>query len=167
MSDYAPYVVSHLIQYPQSRSSVSITSKALLLDFVGGWFIIIFMVFAGSAASIGDIFGLNTTTDLSDFSSLVIALILFAIAVPIVEELLFRGLILDGLSETYGSWTAIFISSAIFAILHISPLSIINAFWGGMIYGYLRIRTNSLWPGILLHALWNGHLELLNFFYFV
>ena len=167
MSDYDPYVVSHLFQYPQSRSSVSITSKALLLDFVGGWFIIIFMVFAGSAASIGDIFGLNTTTDLSDFISLVIALILFAIAVPIVEELLFRGLILDGLSETYGSWTAIFISSAIFAILHISPLSIINAFWGGMIYGYLRIRTNSLWPGILLHALWNGHLELLNFFYFV
>ena len=167
MSDYDPYVVSHLFQYPQNKNPASLTSKALLLDFIGGWFIIVFLMFAGSTASINDMAGLNASTDLSEFFSLIIILILFAIAVPIVEELLFRGLLLDTLTETYGSWTSIFISSAIFAVLHVSPLSIVNAFWGGMIYGYLRIRTNSLWPGILLHALWNGHLELLNFFYFV
>jgi len=167
MSDYDPYVVSHLFQYPQNKNPASLTSKALLLDFIGGWFIIVFLMFAGSTASINDMAGLNASTDLSEFFSLIIILILFAIAVPIVEELLFRGLLLDTLTETYGSWTSIFISSAIFAVLHVYPLSIVNAFWGGMIYGYLRIRTNSLWPGILLHALWNGHLELLNFFYFV
>ena len=167
MSDYDPYVVSHLFQYPQNKNPASLTSKALLLDFIGGWFIIIFLMFAGATASINDMAGLNASTDLSEFFSLIIILILFAIAVPIVEELLFRGLLLDTLTETYGSWTSIFISSAIFAVLHVYPLSIVNAFWGGMIYGYLRIRTNSLWPGILLHALWNGHLELLNFFYFV
>ena len=47
-----------------------------------------------------------------------------------------------------------------------SDVSILNAFWAGMIYGYLRIRTNSLWPSIILHGLWNGHLEILEFFYF-
>jgi membrane protease YdiL (CAAX protease family) len=167
MADYDPYVVSHLFQSPKSKSTVSITSKALLLDFIGGWFIIIFLMFTSSTASINDIFGLKLTTDFSDFFSLAIVLILFAIAVPIVEELLFRGLLLDALSETYGTWTSIFISSVIFAVLHLSPIGILNAFWGGMIYGYLRIKTNSLWPGIILHALWNGHLEILNFFYFV
>ena len=167
MSDYDPYVVSHLFQYPRRKSSFSITSKALLLDFVGGWFIIIFLMFTDSTASINNIFGLKSITDYSEFFSLIVVLILFAIAVPMVEELLFRGLLLDALSEAYGSWFAIFISSAIFAVLHVSPLGILNAFWGGMIYGYLRIRTNSLWPGIILHALWNGHLELLNFFVFV
>ena len=167
MSDYDPYVVSHLFQYPQSRSTISVTSKALLLDFIGGWFIIIFLMFIGSAASIHDIFGLKSATDISEFFSLAIVLILFAVTVPIIEELLFRGLLLDALSETYGTWTSIFISSVIFAVLHISPIGILNAFWGGMIYGYLRIKTNSLWPGIILHALWNGHLEILDFFYFV
>jgi membrane protease YdiL (CAAX protease family) len=167
MADYDPYVVSHLFQSPQNKSTISVTSKALLLDFIGGWFIIIFLMFTGSTASISDIFGLKSTANFSEFFSLTIILILFAVAVPIVEELLFRGLLLDTLSETYGTWTSIIISSVIFAVLHIYPLSILNAFWGGMIYGYLRIRTNSLWPGIILHALWNGHLEILNFFYFV
>jgi len=108
----------------------------------------------------------SKSIDVSNFFSLTIALILFAVAVPIIEELLFRGLILDTLSESYGSWTSIIISSVIFALLHIYPLSILNAFWAGMIYGYLRIRTNSLWPSIILHGLWNGHLEILEFFYF-
>ena len=165
MSDYDPYVVSHLFQYPKDKSTISITSKALLLDFIGGWFIIIFLMLIPSGYIINDI--LNTkSTDVSNIFSLALALILFAVTVPIIEELLFRGLILDSLSESYGKWTAIIISSVIFAILHIYPLTILNAFWAGIIYGYLRIRTNSLWPSIILHGLWNGHLEILDFFYF-
>ena len=165
MSDYDPYVVSHLFQYPKDKSTLSITSKALLLDFLGGWFIIIFLMLLPSGYIISDIIN-SKSIDVSNFFSLTIALILFAVAVPIIEELLFRGLILDTLSESYGSWTSIIISSVIFALLHIYPLSILNAFWAGMIYGYLRIRTNSLWPSIILHGLWNGHLEILEFFYF-
>ena len=165
MSDYDPYVVSHLFQYPKDKATLSITSKALLLDFIGGWFIIIFLMLIPSGYIINDI--LNTkSTDVSNIFSLALALILFAVTVPIIEELLFRGLILDSLSESYGKWTAIIISSVIFAILHIYPLTILNAFWAGIIYGYLRIRTNSLWPSIILHGLWNGHLEILDFFYF-
>ena len=43
MSDYDPYVVSHLFQNPKGKSTFSVTSKALLLDFIGGWFILIFL----------------------------------------------------------------------------------------------------------------------------
>jgi len=105
--------------------------------------------------------------NINEYFSLVMILVLLSVATPVIEELLFRGLILDSLSESYGSWTSIFISSVIFAVLHFfsGPLSILNAFWGGMIYGYVRMRTNSLWPSIFLHSMWNGHIVLLQFFY--
>lgn len=165
MSDYDPYVVSYLFQYPQNKEPVAITSKALLLDFIGGWFIILFLAFADTASIKNEVFGDDSILT-GGFFTFVITLILFAIAVPIVEELLFRGLILDSFSEAYGIWTSIFISSTIFALLHVGALGILNAFWAGMIYGFLRIRTNSLWPGIILHGFWNGHLIILEFFYF-
>ena len=161
MSDYDPYVVSHLFQNPKDKSTFSITSKALLLDFIGGWFILIFLTVVSDESPLE----LVASISVSKYFSLVTTLILLAIAVPIIEELLFRGLILDSLSESYGSWASIFISSVIFAILHIHPLSILNAFWGGMIYGYVRMRTNSLWPSIFLHSMWNGHIVLLMFLY--
>ena len=161
MSDYDPYVVSHLFQNPKSKSTFSITSKALLLDFIGGWFILIFLTVVLDESPLE----LVASISVSKYFSLVTTLILLAVAVPIIEELLFRGLILDSLSESYGSWASIFISSVIFAILHIHPLSILNAFWGGMIYGYVRMRTNSLWPSIFLHSMWNGHIVLLLFLY--
>jgi membrane protease YdiL (CAAX protease family) len=161
MSDYDPYVVSHLFQNPKGKSTFSITSKALLLDFIGGWFIVIFLTVVSDESPLE----LVASISVSKYFSLVTTLILLAVAVPIIEELLFRGLILDSLSESYGSWASIFISSVIFAILHIHPLSILNAFWGGMIYGYVRMRTNSLWPSIFLHSMWNGHIVLLLFFY--
>ena len=161
MSDYDPYVVSHLFQNPKGKSTFSVTSKALLLDFIGGWFILIFLTVVLDESPLE----LVASISVSKYFSLVTTLILLAVAVPIVEELLFRGLILDSLSESYGSWASIFISSVIFAILHIHPLSILNAFWGGMIYGYVRMRTNSLWPSIFLHSMWNGHIVLLLFLY--
>ena len=161
LSDYDPYVVSHLFQNPKDKSTFSVTSKALLLDFIGGWFILIFLTVVSDESPLEIVASISV----SKYFSLVTTLILLAVAVPIIEELLFRGLILDSLSESYGSWASIFISSVIFAILHIHPLSILNAFWGGMIYGYVRMRTNSLWPSIFLHSMWNGHIVLLLFLY--
>ena len=101
----------------------------------------------------------------SDLLFFISVFLLIAVFTPIVEELLFRGLVLDLLSENYGKWISILVSSVIFGFLHIHPVSIFNAFCGGMIYGYIRIRTGSLWPSIILHALWNGHLIVLEFFY--
>jgi len=152
MSDYDPYVVSHLFQNPKGKSTFSVTSKALLLDFIGGWFILIFLTVVSDESPLEIMVSLHKIS-VSKYFSLVTTLILLAVAVPIIEELLFRGLILDSLSESYGSWASIFVSSVLFAILHIHPLSILNAFWGGMIYGYVRMRTNSLWPSIFLHSM--------------
>ena len=87
-----------------------------------------------------------------------------AVFTPIIEELVFRGFVLDVASEAYGKWGAIFISALLFSIIHIEPISIINAFFGGIIYGYVRIRTDSLWPTIFLHSIWNAHLYVISIF---
>ena len=74
---------------------------------------------------------------------------------PILEELIFRGLILNSL-KIYGKWFAIIISSILFGILHINFIQTFNAFVMGIILGTIAIKTNSLIPSILIHILNNG-----------
>ena len=48
------------------------------------------------------------------------------------------------------------LSSLLFAIAHLDPGSFAVLFIIGLALAFLRWRTNSLWPGILLHAINNG-----------
>lgn len=74
---------------------------------------------------------------------------------PIVEEFLFRGIILTTLLHKYGSKWALPISSVLFALVHIHPAQIVIAFILGLILGYLFIKTKSLTFVILLHSVSN------------
>ena len=165
MSDVDPYVVSHLFRIPKEYESMKLTVKATFLDFIGGYLILIF-----TSAYALLFFDQISGSDFNDFVaegyfSLLLAILSIAILVPIMEELMFRGFVLDVASEAYSRWVAIIISAILFALIHpLYPLSVLNAFWAGIIYGYLRIRTNSLWPPILLHSLWNAHIILLQFY---
>ncbi len=75
---------------------------------------------------------------------------------PIFEEIFFRGFLLQGLRLVLSDFWAVIISAAVFAIVHLSPGSTILLFILGLILGYLRVTTRSLWPGIALHALNNA-----------
>jgi membrane protease YdiL (CAAX protease family) len=74
---------------------------------------------------------------------------------PIVEELTFRGLGFR-LLQRYGETAAILISGVAFGIWHglVYALPILAAF--GMGLGYLRSRTRSVFPGMILHACFNA-----------
>ena len=161
-SDYDTYTLRHLFQMPH-RGSFSLTSRALFLDFIVGWLILIAVVgvetFEGIACSPAALTELNNI-DL-DYLTLFTLLLYVSILTPIVEEVVFRGFVLDVASERYSDWFAIFISALLFALVHLETISVINAFIGGLIYGYVRIRTGSLWPSIILHFLWNTHLYLI------
>jgi len=161
-SDYDAYTLRHLFQIPH-RGSFSLTSRALFLDFIVGWLILIAILgvetFEGIACSPAALTELDKI-DL-DYLTLFTLLLYVSILTPIVEEVVFRGFVLDVASERYGDWFAIFISALLFALVHLEAVSVINAFIGGLIYGYIRIRTGSLWPSIILHFLWNTHLYLI------
>jgi membrane protease YdiL (CAAX protease family) len=76
---------------------------------------------------------------------------------PVMEEIIHRGVIFQALRARLGRWSSIFLSSAIFAILHFySWWGILDIFVMGVFFAWIYDHTRSLWPGILLHALGNG-----------
>ncbi len=95
-----------------------------------------------------------------------IALLAFSVAIltPFAEELLFRGFILGMLMKRYEDTTAIVISSLIFAIAH-EPIAMGLAFGGGLLYGWVRVRTGSVIPGMMAHAIWNGFITFVVILY--
>jgi hypothetical protein len=74
--------------------------------------------------------------------------------VPFVEELTYRGLGYS-LLERYGRWPAILVVGLMFGLAHglLVSLPIIVAF--GCVLAWVRARTDSVFPGMFLHALFN------------
>ena len=73
---------------------------------------------------------------------------------PIVEELTFRGLGYS-LLERFGRWRAILLVGLTFGLAHglVEALPLLAAFGAGL--AYLRSRTHSVYPGIVVHAVFN------------
>ena len=75
---------------------------------------------------------------------------------PLVEEAIFRGAIERRLLEkNWNPWYAIVISAVLFAIPHGSLYTLFFSCFG-IFVGWLYYRTRSIWPGILVHALYNS-----------
>jgi membrane protease YdiL (CAAX protease family) len=92
-------------------------------------------------------------------------IIVTVFAAPIFEELIFRGMILDGFLKRYKPWTSVILSALIFAIAHISPLPFINAFMLGLLMGWVYWKTGSLWLTIMIHFVNNASASLLAYLY--
>jgi len=73
------------------------------------------------------------------------------IAAPIFEELIFRGIILDGLLKKYGATKAILLSSLLFGIAHLNIPQFVVAFSVGVLMGWVYVNTKNLWFTILIH----------------
>jgi len=85
-------------------------------------------------------------------------LILFAmivIAAPLLEELLFRGIILEGLLKNYNATSAILFTSFLFALIHGNLAQGIGAFFIGLLIGWVYWKTQSVIPGIVIHFINN------------
>ena len=74
---------------------------------------------------------------------------------PTVEELLYRGAGL-GLLEPYGQRAAIAVTAVLFGLGHGLLLSLGAFVWFGLVVALVRIRTNSIYPAILVHMVFNA-----------
>lgn len=81
--------------------------------------------------------------------------IVIVIVAPIVEELTFRGLGYSLLAR-YGRWTAIIGTGIAFGLAHglVDAFPILAAFGFGL--AYLRSRVDSVYPGMIVHGLFNA-----------
>jgi sodium transport system permease protein len=83
-------------------------------------------------------------------------LVVFALMPAVWEELAFRGFMLSGLRRRFTPWTAIVISSVLFALYHMNVFQALPALLLGVVLGLLVVRSGSVWPGMLFHLLYNG-----------
>lgn len=85
------------------------------------------------------------------------AVLMTVVAAPILEEVFFRGLVLESLSRRWGGRAAVLVSSALFGLVHFPILpQMVNAFVIGIVMGYIYLRTRSLVSVIAIHAINNG-----------
>jgi len=102
--------------------------------------------------------------NVSGGGSLLLTFISLVILPPLVEETVFRGFVYTGLRGKLKPLWAALLTSVLFASAHLQfgsgkPLlwvAAIDTFSLSLVLCYLRQKTNSLWPGIMLHALKNG-----------
>jgi membrane protease YdiL (CAAX protease family) len=81
----------------------------------------------------------------------VFTFIYFVLAAPIMEELLFRGIMLDGLLKRYRPLTAILVTSLIFGVVHLNPYQFITGLVLGGLLGWVYLRTGSVAQCIVIH----------------
>jgi membrane protease YdiL (CAAX protease family) len=78
------------------------------------------------------------------------------IVAPLVEELLFRGLGFGLLTQFVGPWPAILVTGIAFGLAHglVLGLPVLSIF--GITLGWLRRQTGSVYPGMVVHGLFNA-----------
>lgn len=84
-----------------------------------------------------------------------------AVVAPIVEELIFRGLILQGFRRNYNGYISVFFSALLFALFHLNPWQFPATFVLGLVLGWIMLRTNNIFLVILGHSI-NNMLVLLS-----
>ena len=91
--------------------------------------------------------------DIHTTAQLAITVFVMVVGAPVVEELLFRGIILQRLAHKWGTATAVVASSMLFALLHAEW---IGHFATGAALALIYIRTRSLWMGMITHGAYNA-----------
>ncbi|UUZ51206.1 CPBP family intramembrane metalloprotease [Massilia sp. B-10] len=86
------------------------------------------------------------------------AIVITTLLAPVLEEMLFRGIILRSFLLQYPKWLSILGSALIFGAAHMNLYQFTAAFMLGMCLGWLYQRSRSLVPCIVLHAVYNATL---------
>ena len=75
---------------------------------------------------------------------------------PFVEELTYRGLGFAAVRDAHGVAAAVAVTAVAFGLAHglVVALPVLTIF--GAILAWLRLRTDSVYPTMMLHALFNG-----------
>jgi membrane protease YdiL (CAAX protease family) len=95
----------------------------------------------------------------------ILSILIVVLVGPLLEEILFRGIILQGLLKNYPPQNAIIISGLIFACIHLNPWQAIPVFFGGYLMGWMYYKTKSIIPGMILHITNNLFAVLADFKY--
>lgn len=135
-------------------------------DSFNKWYLMV-LIPAGIGAAIG-FNGLVSLSGIAKYSkvynelskmvyngNIFIQILAAAIAAPIVEELLFRGLIYKRLRYHLSSTWCILISAAVFGLIHGNIVQFVYAFLVGTLLAYVYEKFKTIWAPILMHGMAN------------
>ena len=88
-------------------------------------------------------------------SSPLVIFLAASVGAPVLEELICRGVLLGGLRRRHSVAGALWLSAILFAIIHLNPWQAAGALPLGLAWGWLVLRTGSIVPGVLSHAMVN------------
>ncbi len=97
-----------------------------------------------------------------DWLSIALMLGVALVAAPLLEEIVFRGLLHNALARVIGQhrrWGIILLSAAVFTVIHLGavvPYALGSLLMLAIVLGWLYERTGSLWPPIVVHFLFNA-----------
>jgi membrane protease YdiL (CAAX protease family) len=80
---------------------------------------------------------------------------LSVIIAPIIEEVVFRGVLFPAIAKRYGVIAGVIISAIIFTLVHLDPVQMLSVLPLGIYLAVMYLKTDSIYPGIILHAIWN------------
>lgn len=95
--------------------------------------------------------------------SLFLNLFVTALLPAILEEMVYRGFLLQSLRR-YGDGFAILVSAALFGLMHGNILQLPFAFLIGLVMGFLVVQTGNIWLSAALHFTNNAIAVLLEYF---
>ncbi len=119
------------------------------------------LLFRGFDSSQAQEIGFSTSS-LSGIE-LAISFISLVILTPLLEEIIFRGVLFRGLYKQYSFWVSAIITSALFAVAHAQWNVALDTFALSIALCYLVKESGSIYPSILLHSLKNTVAFLLLF----
>ena len=99
-------------------------------------------------------------------ATVLLLILLNTLLVGFSEELMFRGVLLQAFRHATSIWLAVLLTSVAFGAVHSLNVFVTGdlraaliqssaAFLSGLVFIALRLRTGSLWPPIIVHALWD------------
>ena len=127
---------------------------------------ILFALFAGLLLGLAVAWSIERAHEPGPFTELALPtgllLLYFGIGAPVQEELIFRGLLQGVLAKALGHCSATMhlaplVIAILFSVIHlvVGPITAIFALLLGVLAGELRLRSGSLLPAVLVHALFN------------
>lgn len=155
------------LKMPSAQMSMYVLPAVGLIGF-SAWMVAYEIIMLGQSIGIGTI-GEEQVEMLSSFrqrlQSLPLWQVLFVLAITpaICEEVLFRGFVLSSFHRSSTIW-AVVVTSVLFGLMHVLTSNVLAierffpATFMGLILGLIAVKTGSLWPGMVVHALHNGFL---------
>lgn len=99
---------------------------------------------------------------------LILLILQLTIGSPILEEMVFRGVVMNTYFKNSSYYLDVLFSSVLFAFCHfwglmIRPIDFLIYFTYGLTFGFLARQTKSIYYSIALHVCWNTFIYLYYF----